>query len=65
MNARHKLSVCDEAKHYLARMMMNQVGEEWEDCCNSVDFFIAQQGDISENELTSRLYGEACRYEDM
>ncbi len=56
----------DAATDYLARMMMNQVGTEWEEnlsCARKLrDRFIMEAG---LHGAASRLYSEAYRYEDM
>jgi hypothetical protein len=54
-----------KAKRHLAQMMMNQVGAEWDECCESARLFAKRQGKISDDELIGRLYSEAYRYEDM
>lgn len=55
----------DDAKHHLATVMLNQVGVEWDEACDSVDLFVQRQGIMSAEELTGRLCREAFRYEDM
>jgi hypothetical protein len=59
------LSQLDQACHALATAMLNQVGVEWDECCDSVELFVARQGAIDDDDLTTRLRCEAYRYGDM
>lgn len=57
----------EAALRYLATQMMNQVGETWEDCCNSAEIVanrLRARG-VGEESLSGHLYAEAYRYEDM
>ncbi len=60
-----RLSEVESAKRHLATMMLNQVGVEWDECCDSVEIFVQRQGRVSDAELVGRLHSEAYRYEDM
>ena len=59
-----------DAIQHLARMMMNQVGEEWQDCVYSAEQaakrFRYVQGEMqSDDYVITMLQCEAYRYEDM
>ena len=61
------LTELDRARITLAKAMLNQVGVEWEECCDSVEILEKRWrgegcGDL---EIIGRLNGEAYRYEDM
>lgn len=53
------------AKIALATALLNQVGVEWDEACDSVELFVQQQGVISDRELLLQLQCEAYRYQDM
>lgn len=54
----------DKAKAALANAMLNQVGVEWDEVCDSVDVFCGRH-DRSNGDLVTALYAECHRYEDM
>lgn len=54
----------ETAKAALANAMMNQVGVEWDEVCNSVDVFCRRHSNES-GDLVTALYSECYRYEDM
>lgn len=61
------LNRLDKASHHLASMMLNQVGVEWDDACDSVDGLVARMRKLGldDEKIASKLYYESYRYEDM
>lgn len=65
-----KLTPLEKAVHYLATQMLNQVGVEWDECCDSAEIAAKRLRwrdgyEASDEEVTANLYAEAYRYEDM
>lgn len=58
-------SPLERAKHNLAQAMMNQVGVDWDEVCDSVEFLCDIHPSFSAEEMANLLDREAYRYEDM
>lgn len=59
------LSELNQAKQHLAHALLNQVGVEWDEACDSVERFCARHADKRGDALIIELRCEAARYEDM
>jgi hypothetical protein len=57
----------DKARRHLANSMLNQVGVEWDECCDSVEIIEGRlRGEgFSDRAIADRLYDESHRYDDM
>lgn len=58
-------SELEQAKRHFANALMNQVGVEWCECCETVERFCVRHDPRKQGDLISAIYRAAHRYEDM